>query len=105
MNLIIKGKLNNKNDDRNVNIVYCELDNKDFAIPIIYIEKLKRNAFIQVNKNYETERLFNYVSTAYPNITEKEFGDYLLWKVYKYSRGRGLIEPEHTDLSLITPIF
>lgn len=97
MNLVIKSKERNKNDRRNKNLVTFEIDGIEKKINIIYLtihhkieqykcENARFNAFLCDDLYEDVEK---YVLNKY-NCTWKEFGDYFMYKLYKYSRGINL---------------
>lgn len=105
MDLKILGKRVNKNLSNEVNEVYIELDGEKYSIPIIYIEKLKLNAFIQREHTTDYDKMLKYVTSHYPNLSEKDIKDYFIYKLYKYSRGVNLNPVREINLEDVTPVW
>lgn len=88
----MKIKILNKEKTGNIthksNVVTFLIDDKKFQLEIIYliIGEEKFNAFIMCDK-YDTVK--NYIENNY-KCEWKEFQDYFLYVLYKYSRGVNL---------------
>lgn len=104
MNIKILSKQYPGNKKYSSNNIKFTLDNGCYTgqIEILYIDSQQRNVFIE---GEGLIKLKQYVESAY-DISWKDFSDYFLYKLYKYSRGIGLQEePKHKDLSNVVNIF
>lgn len=91
MKIQILGKYYKGNCDHKTNIITFKLNDKEFDIDIVYLDLGENNKFNCFIESSLYNILYSYVCNNF-NITWREFQDYFLYKLYKYSRGRNLTE-------------
>lgn len=95
MKIKINGKKYPRNLDHQVNYVYFMVDDKEFELPIIYIKRLRKNAFLADASLTQFEE---YIKRHY-NCEIEKVKDYFLYELRRYSNHIGLDPVSHWNLS------